>query len=95
MWPTFPHGGKNCKIFEFSPGRVPPPSANSVEEIRAAFEKNVRTAEELLSTMTEQSALGTCRLTLKGKVIFSKPRVAVLRTNLLNHLYHHRGQSSV
>jgi hypothetical protein len=57
MWPTFPHGGKNCKIFEFSPGRVPPPSANSVEEIRAALEKNVRTAEELLSTMTEQSAL--------------------------------------
>ena len=80
---------------EFTPGSVPPPSAISVEEIRAAFEKNVRTAEELLGSMTEQTALGNWRLVFKGKEIFRKPRVAVLRTNLLNHWYHHRGQLSV
>lgn len=80
---------------EFTPGTVPPPSANSVEDIRAAFEKNVRTAEELLSNMSEQAALGNWRLVFKGKEIFRKPRLGVLRTNLLNHLYHHRGQLSV
>jgi len=79
---------------EFSPG-TPPPPANSVEDIRAAFEKNARTAEQLLSNMTEQTALGSWRLVYKGKEIFRKPRHAVLRTSMLNHMYHHRGQLSV
>ena len=83
------------KSDEFTPGSIQPPSANSVEEIRATFETNTRTAEELLSNMTEQTALGNWRMVFKGKEIFRKPRVAVLRTNLLNHLYHHRGQLSV
>jgi len=83
------------KSDEFTPGSIQPPSANSVEEIRATFETNARTAEELLSNMTEQTALGNWRMVFKGKEIFRKPRVAVLRTNLLNHLYHHRGQLSV
>lgn len=80
---------------EFTPGSVPPPAASSVEEIRAAFEKNVRTAEEVLSNMNEETALGTWRLVFKGKEILRKPRVAILRTTMLNHMYHHRGQLSV
>ena len=71
------------------------PSVSSVDEIRARFEKSARTAEEVLSKMTEQSAQGSWRLTFNGKTVFSKPRFAVLRTSLLNHLYHHRGQLSV
>jgi uncharacterized damage-inducible protein DinB len=35
------------------------------------------------------------RLTSKGKELFASPRVAVLRTIMLNHWYHHRGQLSV
>ncbi|MDP9268898.1 MAG: DinB family protein [Acidobacteriota bacterium] len=84
-----------AKHDEFSPGTAPPVAADNVEEIRANFEKNVRTAEELLGKMTEEEALGNWRLVFKGKEIFSKPRVAVLRTTLLNHLYHHRGQMGV
>jgi uncharacterized damage-inducible protein DinB len=86
---------KIAKLDEFSPGSVTPASANSVEEIRAAFEENVRTVEEVLGNMTEQTALGTWRLTFRGKELFRKPRVSALRTNLLNHWYHHRGQLSV
>ena len=55
----------------------------------------MRTAEEVLGDMSEQAALGNWRLTFKGKEIFTKPRVAALRTNMLNHMYHHRGQLSV
>ncbi len=80
------------KFDEFSAGSVPPSTANSVEDIRETFEKNVRNAEEVLSNMSEETALGSWRLTFKGKEIFKKPRVKALRTNLLNHLYHHRGQ---
>jgi len=80
---------------EFAPGSIAPGTMNSVEEIRAAFEKNARAGEETLSNMTEKTASGSWRLVFKGKEIFKKPRVEVLRTNVLNHLYHHRGQLGV
>jgi uncharacterized damage-inducible protein DinB len=32
---------------------------------------------------------------LKGREIFSKPQISVLRSIMLNHWYHHRGQLSV
>ncbi|MGH9730819.1 MAG: DinB family protein [Candidatus Acidiferrales bacterium] len=83
------------KFDEFSAGSIPPAPASSVEEIRSTFEKNVRSAEEVLGNMSEETALGDWRLVFKGKEIFKKPRVKALRTNLLNHLYHHRGQLSV
>jgi uncharacterized damage-inducible protein DinB len=35
------------------------------------------------------------RLTSKGKEVFAIPRVELLRTVMLNHWYHHRGQLSV
>jgi uncharacterized damage-inducible protein DinB len=31
----------------------------------------------------------------QGKQVFSKPRIVVLRSIMLNHWYHHRGQLSV
>jgi uncharacterized damage-inducible protein DinB len=34
-------------------------------------------------------------MTSKGKEVFSIPRVAMLRSIMLNHWYHHRGQLSV
>ncbi len=80
---------------EFSPGKVPPQHADSAEGIRAAFEKNVTNAESILSNMTEETARGNWRLVFNGKEIMSKPRAKILRTNVLNHLYHHRGQLSV
>jgi uncharacterized damage-inducible protein DinB len=80
---------------EFTPGSGPPLSLGSVEEIRERFEQYVRSAEEALGKMTEEAAMGQWRLVFKGKEIFSKPRVEALRINVLNHLYHHRGQMSV
>ena len=51
--------------------------------------------DKRMSGMTEQAAAGTWRLTLAGKEISRQPRVAVLRSLMLNHWYHHRGQLSV
>lgn len=84
-----------AKHDEFSPTGGPPPPAAGTAEILAAFDSNVRAAEEALGSMSEQAALGNWRLTFKGKEMFTKPRIAALRTNMLNHMYHHRGQLSV
>lgn len=80
---------------EFTPAGVQPRSLESAEEIRATFEKNVRSAEDALSNLTDQSAAGSWRVVFNGKEILRRSRLAALRINFLNHLYHHRGQMSV
>ncbi len=80
---------------EFSPGGAPPQNAGSADEIRAAFEKSVGAAEQAFAKLDEQRAMGDWRLVYQGREIVRKSRVAALRTNMLNHMYHHRGQLSV
>jgi uncharacterized damage-inducible protein DinB len=80
---------------EFVPGGTSPLKLDSIEEVRGRFDQNVRNAEAALSKMTEESANGKWRLVFQGKEIFSKSRLEALRSNVLNHPYHHRGQMSV
>jgi uncharacterized damage-inducible protein DinB len=80
---------------EFAPGSASPLKLTTVEDIRERFEQNVSKAEEALSNLSDEAANGKWRLVFQGKEIFSKPRVEALRSNVLNHLYHHRGQMSV
>ena len=81
--------------FDVTQGNFVPPQPNSVHEILEAFENNVRTAEGILQEMDDARLEGEWRLMKKERQIFVKPRIAVLRTILLNHWYHHRGQLSV
>jgi uncharacterized damage-inducible protein DinB len=39
--------------------------------------------------------MGTWRLTAGGKEVMAMPRMGLLRSIMLNHWYHHRGQLSV
>ncbi len=81
--------------FDASQANFEPPVPSDLKEIHVALDQSIRSAEECLSGMSEQAALGNWRLTLRGKEVFSKPRVGVLRSIMLNHWYHHRGQLSV
>ncbi len=80
---------------EFIPLSTPPPVPESVGDFAALFEKNLARAEERLGSLTAERAASLWRVVFHGKEIFSRPRTAVIRTNILNHLYHHRGQLSV
>lgn len=80
---------------EFSFSAPPTHAPESPAQILAAFDKNAAAADTLLAQMSDETAQGEWRLVFQGREILSKPRLAVLRVNLLNHLYHHRGQLSV
>ncbi len=82
---------------EFSPNISggPPTQINSADDIRAAFEKNATIFEESVSKLTDETAQGSWRLVAGGKELFRTTKLGALRTNVLNHLYHHRGQLSV
>jgi uncharacterized damage-inducible protein DinB len=83
------------EAFDVSQGSFVSPQPKSMEEIHAAFEQSVREVEECLTGMTDQKAQGNWRLMAKDREIFSKPRISVMRSIMLNHWYHHRGQLSV
>jgi uncharacterized damage-inducible protein DinB len=80
----------------FDLGAAPPtlPEKTSRTEILAAFDDSVKRAR---GWMDKSDAEYAARWTLKrdGHEMFSLPRAAALRSFVLNHLIHHRGQLSV
>ena len=92
--------GNLCRIaqrdgLDTSEANFNPPGPTDAKEILAALDASVKAAEEYVGTVSESAALGTWRDTSKGKAVLSMPRVVLLRTIMLNHWYHHRGQLSV
>ena len=81
--------------FDASDANFVPPEANSVNQLLTALDDSVNTAESYLAGLDNKAATDTWRLTLRGEEVFSMPRIGMLRTILLNHWYHHRGQLAV
>jgi uncharacterized damage-inducible protein DinB len=81
--------------FDASQANFEPATPSDLNQIHSTLEQSLRSAEECLCGMTEPRASGTWRLMIRGKEAFSGPRVGVLRSVMLNHWYHHRGQLSV
>jgi uncharacterized damage-inducible protein DinB len=86
---------KIISLDEFSPGGGTPTIVTSTDQLREAFEKSYALGEKALTGLTEERANGDWRLVFQGKEIFRRKRIDALRTNMLNHVYHHRGQMSV
>jgi uncharacterized damage-inducible protein DinB len=69
--------------------------AENRAEILETFERSLSTAREVLSQMDDKRLMGTWTLQSQGQVIMTMPRAGVLRSIMLNHSYHHRGQLCV
>jgi uncharacterized damage-inducible protein DinB len=72
-----------------------PPQPKDKEEILTAFEANVREGEARLKSLTDGRAREDWTLRFGDREVFTVPRIGVVRTIMLNHWYHHRGQLSV
>ncbi len=81
--------------FDVSQANFNAPAPTSLAEIESALNESARTVESYLGRMTEPEATATWRMMAGGKEMFHLPRVALLRSIMLNHWYHHRGQLSV
>jgi len=67
----------------------------TMAEVVAKFDENLRGARAALASASDE-ALGTpWSLLNQGTAIFTLPRVAVLRSFVLSHMIHHRGQLTV
>lgn len=72
-----------------------PKPATSHAALLALFDKNVAAAREKLAGATDPEMLAPWTLKQGDHEIFTLPRVAALRSFVMNHLIHHRGQLSV
>jgi len=81
--------------FDASNANFDPPMPKSKDEILTAFDQSISAAANYLTHLTPEMAGANWRLTLRGKEVFTMPRIGLLRSLLLNHWYHHRGQLSV
>jgi uncharacterized damage-inducible protein DinB len=82
-------------VFDTSQANFEPAAPKDAAEILTALDASIKAVEEYLGGMSESAAMGNWRLTAGGKEVFTIPRVAMLRSIMLNHWYHHRGQLSV
>ena len=76
-------------------GAQPPAAPASKTELMATFDKNVAATRSALAGKTDAELMAMWTLKRGGKTIFSMPKAAVLRSFVLSHLIHHRGQLSV
>lgn len=71
------------------------PPFDTTSALLERFDRNVEAAKKAVSGATDEHLAGVWTLRNGDKKIVSMPRTAVLRSFVVSHLVHHRGQLSV
>ncbi|MBI4459941.1 MAG: DinB family protein [Acidobacteria bacterium] len=79
------------------PGAPPyhPPQANSRQEVLSMFDRNIGEARAAIAAASDEHLQKPWSLLAGGKTVFTMPRIAVLRSMVMNHNIHHRAQLGV
>jgi uncharacterized damage-inducible protein DinB len=92
-------GGVAQLVASPSPAQAPQfrqdPSPASTSELMPALDQSIATAKQVLGGMDDGALTATWRLTNGERELFATTRAAMLRSVMLNHWYHHRGQLTV
>jgi uncharacterized damage-inducible protein DinB len=64
----------------------------TVQDVLASHEKSIETVREILPTLDDARLMTNWSATVEGKPVVTMPKVMVLRSIMLNHWIHHRGQ---
>lgn len=74
----------------------PTPEATSTAAVLAAHDEGVKKTKAALTTIGDAGMMKEWKLTAPdGSTIMGMPKIGLIRTIVLNHIYHHRGQLSV
>ena len=76
-------------------GDTRPRSPESRAWLLQQFDGNVAAARNLLTTKTDADMLSPWTLKKGGHELFTMPRLSAIRSFVMNHMIHHRGQLSV
>lgn len=92
MWATTT---MQTDVFEYDPSQPPPPAPKNIQELLASFDKHAGEARSAIAAATDQQLMAPWTFKMGGQTVFTMPKVAVLRSFVMNHMIHHRGQLTV
>ncbi|MEO8593311.1 MAG: DinB family protein [Candidatus Solibacter sp.] len=84
--------------FDYAPEGGEPyvaPTVKTNTELMELFEKGAAEFRSMLAAADNEAMMKPWSLLGGGKVMFTMPKVAVIRGMIFNHIVHHRGQLSV
>jgi uncharacterized damage-inducible protein DinB len=76
-------------------GTPPQPQAESTDQVLKAHDASMTKTKEVLGKLGDAGLQRSWQGTAGGATLMSMPKVALFRSVVLNHWYHHRGQLSV
>lgn len=77
------------------PAVGPAPAAKSRADLLATFDKNLAAARAAIAGASDEHLMEPWSLLKGGKTVITLPRIAVLRSFVMNHSIHHRAQLGV
>ena len=84
-WDLAPSGGPSFQ----------PTKTSSRGETLNLFDKNIATVRNAIASATDEELMKPWALLMGGQVIFTMPRIGVVRSMIMNHNVHHRAQLGV
>ncbi|HXG91682.1 MAG TPA: DinB family protein [Blastocatellia bacterium] len=88
----------NQDQFDMAPPGQEPfrlPQAETLKEVLDAFDTNVASARDAILGASDEHLLKSWSLLSGGQTVLTLPRIAVVRTFVMNHIIHHRAQLGV
>jgi len=82
----------NQDKLEMDPSTYKPNIITSRAAALKQFDETVKAARELLGSASDETYLKPWTFVARGQTVFTMPKVAVLRSFVMNHMIHHRGQ---
>jgi uncharacterized damage-inducible protein DinB len=96
MSPGYIAEGWACQdTVDFGKGGGKTPEPTSTQEILAAHDEGVSKTKSALRKIGDEGLGQQWKATMNGATVFDMPKAALIRSIVLNHTYHHRGQLSV
>lgn len=96
--PTWVEIALKREEFDFDPPggkKAPTPAFDTRRALLKQFDDNVTAAVGAIADTSDDDMKKKWSLKNKGVLVFSLPRVAVMRSFVMNHMIHHRGQMTV
>ena len=93
-WGTIAIGSDS---FDLAPGGevVKTPALGSTQDVLAVFDENVAKTRAAIAGASDAELFKHWTLMSNGKTVMTLPKIAVLRSFVMNHLIHHRAQLGV
>ena len=87
---TLTHDELDFSKFDYTPKQY-----TDSTQLVADFDKNIAESIEILNDTTNETMAGNWTMRNGEQIYFTMPKAAVMRSFVMSHIIHHRGQMSV